>query len=148
MRLPMAPAETRAPSARTCAGHCCHAVYLPFNSKSELRRAAMAARQNKVHGKPWEGWQRDDGSVDMRLVLDIERMAVLFYQLPVGTPHFDAGGLPSTAEVRAWGCVAWDRSTGLCREYELRPDVCSAYPYGNPCGATAGCDYRQEGRAK
>lgn len=155
-RLPMAPPARTCESTRTCAGHCCSAVHLPFNSKSELRRAAMAAREFKrllekhrdnlsAPAAVWGGWLRDDGVQDFRLLTDVERMAVLFYVLPVGTPFMDGWGARSTEVLPAWSCVAWDRQTGLCREYEKRPQVCRDYPYGNPCqadvGGGEGCNY-------
>ncbi len=90
----------------------------------------------------WEGWLRDDGTRSFLRPIDIERMAVLFYVLPVGTPRMDGAGERSTPEKPAWSCVAWDRQTRLCREYEQRPDVCRGYPYGNPCRVDAGCDYQ------
>src|SRR5688572_32199841 len=95
--------------ARTYQGHCCDNVHLPFASKSELRRAAMATREAQRPGRKgdWQGWLRDDGKVSHELIIDIERIAVLFYQKPAGTRFFDADAT-STPDFTAWGCVAWD----------------------------------------
>ena len=31
-------------------------------------------------------------------------------------------------------CGSWDESTGRCRAYEQRPQMCRGYPYGEQCG--------------
>jgi Fe-S-cluster containining protein len=42
-----------------------------------------------------------------------------------------------------FACRHWDEETRLCGNYENRPEMCRAFPYGKPCehGCDCDCDY-------
>jgi Fe-S-cluster containining protein len=133
---------------RTCAGHCCDGFRLPYR-KHELLRALRFKRLFDRFGPSEKllGWVLDPRKsagrlfpIRLRVLLeDIEKMALLFYEKPVGTK--DWNGNTSTEDNPVMSCVRWDRLTRLCTDYENRPQVCRGYPYGDTC-KVKGCEYK------
>ena len=126
----------------TCIGLCCHGFRIPY-TKSELLRALWAERTAKRTGK-YPGWVREDGSVSFDRVMEIEKLATMVYELPVGTVDMGPqdGLRPlSTKERPVFSCIHWDRVTHLCRDYENRPKMCRDYPYSAAC-EVPGCEFK------
>lgn len=112
-------------SAVTCPGDCCEAISLPPEAVRRLEE-----RPESV----------EDGV----------QVSAMLVPLPPAEAReiVERNGGRFNAELRWFTCTNWDPATRLCKVYEARPGMCSAYPYGRGCDFGCGCQGTPRGRAR
>lgn len=104
-----------------CTGHCCHAYTLPY-SPEELRENYLA----------WAEQRPDrNGRAQGREIWLIAPMAIHLGEFD-RHPSGEVEPPPGAGTAHYYTC-AHLRENGDCGIYEIRPKMCSDYPYGRLC---------------
>jgi Fe-S-cluster containining protein len=111
------PDDSSKPGSPACNGSCCAVFYLPVTPDEMTPQWAS-------HIAP-EG----DGSYIRRMAIPLSKDVAAQRAVDFGLTA-DWG---KVEEGHAYTCRHWDTRTRLCREYEDRPLMCSAFPYGDKC---------------
>jgi Fe-S-cluster containining protein len=103
-----------------CSGVCCSAFRIP-RSLDELR--ALGENGNEEAGQ-------------------IADMVIPLTPDEARARNIEFGGEPNFADEDAglhYACRNWDEETRLCTIYDERPEMCRAFPYGEPCAFGCSC---------
>jgi Fe-S-cluster containining protein len=106
---------------RTCPGTCCAAFTLPRKPDHLFRDFLEIA----------------DGTTIAAMAIPLTPEEAGARILAAGGV-VDHGGFVEPEKGHWYTCRFWDELTGLCRNYESRPEVCREYPYGDPCNHDCG----------
>lgn len=118
--------ETAQPSGTRCSGHCCKRFPLPFGPVElwteylEVRASDKVVRHDPVE------------------IVKVAEMVVY-----LGATYAPPGAIfhNGTTIKHYYTCRYHDAATGDCKNYENRPNMCSDYPYGQPCEHGNACTW-------
>jgi Fe-S-cluster containining protein len=110
-----------------CSGACCAAF--PLSPSNNAGFPPMTAR-----ARLWIDQGIVDGLDILAMVLPVDHEQARDRIVAVTG---DEGGHVNP-EREYFRCVHWDETTRLCTNYEDRPEMCRAFPYGKQC--EYGCD--------
>jgi Fe-S-cluster containining protein len=112
-----------------CTGACCVAFPLGGNLAAW---PGLSAR-----GRLWVDEGVNQGLDILAMVIPLTHEETLHRGRRFGLHGFGPLDEPDPAR-EYFRCIHWDEQTRLCGNYEHRPEMCRAYPYGEPC--EHGCD--------
>lgn len=124
---------------KRCTGHCCQKFFLP-HSPAELRAAYMhwvKSRDPKYEHPLMLGEHSYGGRVALIIDIHLIYPMVRFITRADKPPYRVAKKHDFTKGAHYYTCVHWDKKSRFCSIYEIRPQMCSEYPYHGACNYAA-----------
>lgn len=124
---------SKAKTESRCSGHCCADFTIPYSPEEIKRRYAHWKR-----GETKLLFKSAPRDLEDPIVNDIDLIyPMLIYLGHYASPSKEFVNAPIVEPSHHYTCKHYDKKTHNCTIYDIRPGMCSEYPYASTCNYSA-----------